>query len=502
MQQSGTLKKRKRRNIARVTGLAIKFYDADLDNFDGKTVFNSSRSSSSRGETRISVSSLLQRSREEHSTENSRWRITRDPRFHVELAEDSENELELVNSHHQYQQEEADPDEKIIRDRPYFLDKKMMSRLRQILILGMFSGTFPWSWNERKHKVDKWNPTLISAWNIQWVFVSLQTTILTLFQFYSMYKQITEEEHTSFRGLFMSSHSVLWYFICMGFNINMYFYKDQTRLYINTLFKLNRELVKKYVVSLEDYVDGGKIVLNLSIPSSIFQVFISVALFVLLPFQPWYLFSYIYPKPWYWLIPGAIQEFIVVGQVIANYALYQWIIVAHANSLEFWLRESHRGYDSGYTLEEFRNPKTAVETYRSLQVVTVCFNDCMASLALPVMKICMVWTLISCGFVVVRSMNHVFIQEFPGILTYPLGITVTGTTAFCTMSLAAVVYDLGCGFVDSWSLTRHKDFRRILMSCPTLKVKVARYYFVTVATTITFFKTVTDFIISCIITFP
>lgn len=59
-----------------------------------------------------------------------------------------------------------------------------------------------------------------------------------------------------------------------------------------------------------------------------------------MPHQPWYLFSYIYPRPWYWLIPGAVQEFIVVGQVITSYMLTAWIVVAHTNSVEFWLRET------------------------------------------------------------------------------------------------------------------------------------------------------------------
>jgi len=88
------------------------------------------------------------------------------------------------------------------------------------------------------------------------------------------------------------------------------------------------------------------------------------------------------------------------------------------------------------------------------------------------------------------------------IVTYPVSIIDCASTGFCTLSLAAVVYDLGCGFVDSWVLTRHKQFRRILMSCPTLKMKVGRFYCITAATTITFFKLVWEYIIDCIITFP
>lgn len=96
----------------------------------------------------------------------------------------------------------------------------------------------------------------------------------------------------------------------------------------------------KYLIHTEGYQDGGRILINLSIPSNCSQVFASVALFLVMPYQPWYLFSYIYPKPWYWLIPGAIQEFIVVGQVITSYMLTSWIVVAHTNSVEFWLIET------------------------------------------------------------------------------------------------------------------------------------------------------------------
>lgn len=68
--------------------------------------------------------------------------------------------------------------------------------------------------------------------------------------------------------------------------------------------------------------------------------------------------------------------------------------------------------------------------------------------------------------------------------------------------MAAEMFDLAVGFVESWSRTKQKHFRRVLLSCPTLKVKVGRFYFITVSTTITFFQTTFDFITDCIITFP
>lgn len=68
--------------------------------------------------------------------------------------------------------------------------------------------------------------------------------------------------------------------------------------------------------------------------------------------------------------------------------------------------------------------------------------------------------------------------------------------------MAAEMYDIANSFISSWSRTKSKDFRRILMSLPTLKVKVGRYYFITAATTITFFQVMTGYIIDCLLTFP
>lgn len=71
--------------------------------------------------------------------------------------------------------------------------------------------------------------------------------------------------------------------------------------------------------------------------------------------------------------------------------------------------------DSGYTRDELRHPKNALETYRTLQILTTCFNDCMSPLAIPLMKTHIMTGLIPCGYVFIRSMNHKFVEEFPGI---------------------------------------------------------------------------------------
>lgn len=82
-------------------------------------------------------------------------------------------------------------------------------------------------------------------------------------------------------------------------------------------------------------------------------------------------------------------------------------------------------------------------------------------------------------------MNHLFIDEFPGIMSYPIGVVgalcnlivekfllkmidwLDSTTAgFAMLSMSAEMFDLGCSFIDSWSLTKQKDYRRILRSMP------------------------------------
>lgn len=88
------------------------------------------------------------------------------------------------------------------------------------------------------------------------------------------------------------------------------------------------------------------------------------------------------------------------------------------------------------------------------------------------------------------------------LVTYPICVIDCATAGFSVLSLAAEVFDLAAGCLDSWSRSKKKEFRRVIMSCPALKTWVGRNYFITVSTTITFFKVTTDYIINAIIAFP
>lgn len=143
-----------------------------------------------------------------------------------------------------------------------------------------------------------------------------------------------------------------------------------------------------------------------------------------------------------------------------------------------------------------------MEIYRILQIICAMFNDCISPMGIMMVKFNVLFGIASCGYVLIRSMNHLFIDEFPGILMYPISVLDCVTAAIAILSMSAEMYDLGCGFIDSWSRTKQKDFRRVLRALPTLRVKIGCFYYITVATLLTFSKTVLDLVVDAVMTFP
>lgn len=94
------------------------------------------------------------------------------------------------------------------------------------------------------------------------------------------------------------------------------------------------------MIHLDGIEDGGRWVINGAIITNFAQVGISTSFYFLMAEQPWYLYSFISPKPWYWRLPGAFHEFMLTGQVVVTYTLIAWMIVAHSNTLKFWLSET------------------------------------------------------------------------------------------------------------------------------------------------------------------
>lgn len=212
-------------------------------------------------ETRIRMAQLLQDSQSRPGT-----RVTRNPAFHS-TAEDGLDDLEDLENRRPTLSTYVPLKERseYIKARPYFLDKTTMTRLKQILLLAICSGTVPWRFNKRTHQIDKWSPIFEKLWKFQWFFVTIQTFLLTGFQFYSFINRV-EHDIKTYREVFMNSVSVYWYVCAVYFNINMYLHKDQVnaliiivfyfltvmllftifpqmRQYINTLFKFNHDFI-------------------------------------------------------------------------------------------------------------------------------------------------------------------------------------------------------------------------------------------------------------------
>lgn len=72
------------------------------------------------------------------------------------------------------------------------------------------------------------------------------------------------------------------------------------------------------------------------------QIGASVAIYLLTPYRSWYLTSYLqdYNLPWWTLIPGAMQQYLVVGNTLTNFLLLLWLPMIHSGVVSFWLEEA------------------------------------------------------------------------------------------------------------------------------------------------------------------
>lgn len=171
------------------------------------------------GDTRLRMSaSYFQQNRD---SSDFPGRITRNPAFHVDIPEEDEILFDQPVS----TPPPRAPSE-YIGDRHHLLDKPTVNRLRVLLLLGGTSGAFPWYWNHKDFRVERWHPFMEKLWKLQWLFVTIQTACLTIFQMYSFYHRVSGQ-NKSYREVFMNSLSVYWYICAVYFNVNMFIYKDQ-----------------------------------------------------------------------------------------------------------------------------------------------------------------------------------------------------------------------------------------------------------------------------------
>ncbi|OXA44190.1 uncharacterized protein LOC118438390 [Folsomia candida] len=499
MQAAGSLKKKRRRNLAKVTGLGALGYQESNDAFDIQQLYSGGGGGGAIWEDQADGSS---------TRSGSITRPTRAP--YPPTGNDPEwgatRQSSATGSTSSYipsgYPPPAEPGSSKA-ERPCLLSKNAVSRLKQVCIVGALVWALPWRYDAKTRRVERWSPGLHRVWSAIWWAFAVQNTVLLGYQFYSFFARV-QLDNGSYRPVFMNSFCVFWYLYSISLNTTMHMYRDKFRIYINTLLAFNEKNVERYVLTLDELGDHGQAILKCAVPANFIQLCLSCTLYLFMPYQPWYLTSYIYSpdNPKWWLIPGALQEWVMAGQTVAVFCLLAWITVSHGNCVEFWLMEAHQGNDTGYTIDSLRESHTAIELYRSLQVLTGLLNECISPLAFPIMKMINWTAVVSCGYVLIRSMNQKFIDEFPAIMTYPFGVIVCGSCGYGMLQISAEMFDIATSFLNSWSQTRHKNLRRIMTSCSILRIYVGRFYFVTISTTITYFQKTFDYIIDCIVTFP
>jgi hypothetical protein len=184
-------------------------YDPD---FGGNKSRPSLGISQDSGATKISVSALH---RAQISSSRRSSRPTRNANFHQfpgTIAEEFEEEFgeeEEIVHNFDFDDEASGHRPDANHHRPHFLNLKTMRRLRQLLILGGTSGAFPWVWNKKTNRIDKWSTKMERFWYYMWAVTTVQTTILTGFQIYSFFARMTNGQKT-YRDIFMMSFSFYW----------------------------------------------------------------------------------------------------------------------------------------------------------------------------------------------------------------------------------------------------------------------------------------------------
>lgn len=125
----------------------------------------------------------------------------------------------------------------------------------------------------------------------------------------------------------------------------------------------------------------------------------------------------------------------------------------------------------------------------------------MSWIGLPILKATIFFGIIPCVFVLIRTPGETFLSEFPGILTYPVGVANCVVEGFGLLSSSARMNDMAAGFLGSWCRTGRPDFRKGLIALRTITVAVCGLYHIGVSTTVHFTKVTIDYVVNCVITF-
>lgn len=237
----------------KVKGLSNTPYNGFRENADGAKVQQCMSSTRRNSCTAINLSSseFAELRKKLSGVPSSRTRPTRNPMFHRNTDEacDIENEQSIseLPSTDQNEQTKSESNSKTENElsRPYFFDKTTMSRLKHIMFLGMTTGTFPWKWDNSKHKIEQFSPTFLKLWKLFRLLFAIQSCCITVFQAH-VFWQLASSGKVTNRQIFIASFNLMWYIEWMDFAVNMYIYGEQVH-------NLQFSLLHKYFKFMKTY---------------------------------------------------------------------------------------------------------------------------------------------------------------------------------------------------------------------------------------------------------
>jgi len=119
-------------------------------------------------------------------------------------------------------------------DRPYLLSKGVFLRLRIIIFLGMLCANFPWTWNNKTKRIERWSPFMIKLWKFYWCLTTVQSVGMITYQTYCLIGMYSRELE-SYRDIFAYSLIVYWYACHLGYKTCMLLYEDDVSNFVCSL---------------------------------------------------------------------------------------------------------------------------------------------------------------------------------------------------------------------------------------------------------------------------
>lgn len=247
MQAAGSLGKRRRRNLAKVTGIGTIGYQESSDVFNIQQIYGGD----------LGINNLLKEQSPQHGSPDPPIRMgnnirpTRIPDLSYDVKEGGggmrpETSYSPRRSPSTPMEEEPHAPPGYLgsakAERPCLLSTNAVNRLRQVCIAGALTWALPWWYDHKSRRVKLCSPGVLRVWSMVWWVFVVQNTSLTGYQFYALLTRV-QLDNGSYRPVFMNSLSLCWYLYSISLNTVMHLYREKFRCYINTLLAFNEKNV-------------------------------------------------------------------------------------------------------------------------------------------------------------------------------------------------------------------------------------------------------------------